>query len=120
MACESFRQYQGQTLEQRNAEVKRKLKELEQKLWARSVQLGIGPNGAIVFKNWRREDRGGISDACAFRVLSAEGSWDLRQAIAKAEAESGRKVNVNAIAAGHHSHDSGRTWEPGHGDGHDH
>jgi hypothetical protein len=119
MACESYRQ-QGQSLEQRNAEIKKKLKELEQKLRAKSVSLGIGPNGSIVFRGWKKDDRGGISDACAFRVLSAEGSWDLRQAIAKAESESGRKVNVNAVAAGHHSHDGGKTWGPGHGDGHDH
>ena len=120
MACESYRQ-QGQSLEQRNAEIQKKLKELEQKLRMKSVQLGIGPNGAIVFKGWRKEDRGGISDACAFRTLSAEGSWALRQAVAAAEASSGRKVNVNAVAAGHHSHDDGRSWDKGHGnDGHDH
>ena len=110
MACESYRQ-QGQSLEQRNAEIKRKLRELEQKLRAKSVQLGIGPNGAIVFRGWKKEDRGGVSDACAFRSLSAEGSWALRQAVAA----TGKKVNVNAVASGSHSHDDGLHWSKGHG-----
>jgi hypothetical protein len=58
--------------------------------------------------------RNGISDACAYRKLLASGSPALRAALAKAEAMAGRKVDPQAIASGVHSHDGGRTWNPGH------
>ena len=98
----------GQTLQERMAEVQRSLKRLEQALSSGAVAVGIAPNGAIVFRSWK--DRDDITDVCAFRALTAEGSWALRQALARAEAQAGRKANPQAVAAGWHSHDSGKTW----------
>jgi hypothetical protein len=68
----------------------------------------IGRDGAIAFKGWDGE--GVLFDVCAFRKLRASNSPELRRAIAKAEARSGRKVNERAIASGVHSHDGGNTW----------
>jgi hypothetical protein len=107
MACFSMRK-PGQTLEQRMAQAKAALKRLEAKLQAGQVRLNIAPNGAVQFAGW--QDRDDISDVCAYRTLSAEGSSALRMAVARAEAMQGRKVNPNAVAAGWHSHD-GKRWE---------
>ena len=117
MACESIRSSREQTELQRKEEVKKKLKELEAKLRAKSVSLVIDPRtGAVTFRGWAVKDRGGVSDACAYRSLSAEGSWELRKAVAAAESQAGRKVSLNAVQGGTHSHDGGKTWGPGHGD----
>lgn len=112
MACETYRMTPQQTEAQRQAEVKQKLKALEDQLRTKSVRLGISPNGAIVFKGWA--DRGGVTDACAFRRLTSQGSFELRRAVIAAEAEGGRKVNMNAVNSGEHSHDGGKTFGPGH------
>lgn len=102
----------NQTLAQRMAEVDGKLKTLATSIGSGIVRIGIGANGAIVFSNWN--DRAGLSDACAYRALSLSGSWELRQAVARAEAMTGRKINANAVASGVHSHDGGRTFHNGH------
>jgi hypothetical protein len=109
MPCDTVRLSPGQTLAERMAQVKAALQRLEQKLQSGAVRLGIGPNGAVVFQGWA--DRDGVTDVCAYRSLAAENSWALRQAVARAEQFSGRKVNVNAVAAGVHSHDGGRSWD---------
>lgn len=99
----------GQTLQQRMTQVQRALKRLEQYLKTGSVRVGIGPNGAIAFTGWGA-DREDVSDVCAYRALASENSWALRQAVARAEAQTGRKVNARAVAAGFHTHDGGSTW----------
>lgn len=96
-------------------ETKVALARLEQKLTTGAAKLVIGPNGAIAFQSW--EDRDGVTDVCAYRTLSASNSWALRQAVAKAEAMSGRKVNANAVAAGTHAHadaSGALHWHKGH------
>lgn len=113
MACESMRR-PGETLEQRMARAKAAQKKLEAALLAGKVKVAIGPNGAVAFVGWAQADREDLTDSCTVRTLSAEGSWALKQAIAKAEAMSGRRVNMNAVAAGWHSHDDGRSFGPGH------
>lgn len=113
MACETVLRA-GQTLQQRVKAIDVALKRLEQYLTQGKVQIGISPQGAITFKGWATSDRDDITDACAYRTLAVQSSWALRQAVAKAEAMSGRKVNANAIAAGIHSHDGGKTWGKGH------
>jgi hypothetical protein len=90
------------------AEVKRALQRLERYLQTGSVKIGIAPNGAVSFGGW--QDRDDVTDVCAFRTLSAENSWALRQAVARAETMQGRKVNPAAVAAGWHTHDAGKTW----------
>lgn len=107
MACESITR-QGQSLADRMEEVRKALARLNSALASGAVKVVIAPNGAIAFAGWAERD--GVSDACAYRTLTAESSAALRLAIARAEGLSGRKVNARAVAAGHHSHDGGRTW----------
>lgn len=102
----------GQTLLQRQAQVEAALARLRRYLTSGAVKIGIGPTGAISFQGW--QDRDDLSDVCAFRSLQVSGSWELKQAVMRAEAMSGRKVNPQAVAAGHHSHDGGNTWHKGH------
>jgi len=107
MPCDT-RLRAGQTMAARNAEITRALARLEAALQADRVKLQIAANGAVAFAGWN--DRDDITDVCAFRTLSAEGSWALKQAVQRAEAMQGRKVNANAVAAGWHTHDAGKTW----------
>lgn len=111
MPCDT-RLREGQTQQQRAEQTKQALKRLEAALTLNQVRVRIGPNGAVAFDGWR--DRDDVSDVCAIRALQAQNSWALKQAIARAEAQQGRKVNPAAIASGVHSHDSGKTWSPGH------
>lgn len=111
MPCDT-RLREGQTLTQRAAQVESALTRLKRYLTTGSVRIQIGPTGAVSFTNWN--DRDDLSDVCAFRSLQAAGSWELRQAVARAEVAQGRKVNPRAVAAGEHSHDGGKTWHGGH------
>lgn len=113
MACDT-KLRSGQTLAQRGVAVKSALAKLEAALKAKKASVVIGANGAVAFKGWNAGERDDVSDVCALRILQAQGSWELRQAIAKAEAISGRKVNMMAVVSGVHSHDGGKTWGPGH------
>lgn len=106
MPCAS-RLQKGQTLEQRMSQVDQAMKRLERYLQTGSVRVQIAPNGAIAFAGWG--DRDDISDVCAYRSLAATNSWALRQAVARAEAQQGRKMNPHAVAAGWHTHD-GQNW----------
>lgn len=108
MACESMVR-PGQTREQRREQVKRAIKAMEARLGTGEVKVVIDrATGALAFTGWSERD--GVTDACAYRVLTAASSWALRQAVAKAEAAAGRRVNAQAVAAGVHSHDGGATW----------
>lgn len=113
MPCDSTLR-DGQTLAARNEEIKRALAKLEAELNLGRVGVKIAPNGAIAFTGWAAGDRRDVSDVCAYRTLSAQGSFALRQAIQRAEAQQSRKVNPQAVASGHHSHDGGGTWHKGH------
>lgn len=109
MPCDSILR-EGETLATRQTAIERALARLEAALQAGRVTVGIAPNGAAVLKGWSKDDRDDITDVCAIRSLTASNSWALRQAVAKAEALSGRKINQKAVAAGFHSHDGGKTW----------
>ena len=113
MPCDTVRRV-GQTLEQRVKAIDVALKRLEQYLTTGKVSITIGTTGAIAFKGWTGAERDDITDVCAYRTLTAASSWALKQAVARAEALSGRKVNAKAVAAGVHSHDGGKTWDKGH------
>ena len=82
----------------------------EKALGAQSVEVVIGADGAICFKGWAEASRRSVTDVCAYLTLSSRGSWDLRQAVARAETRTGRSVNRDAVTAGRHSHDGGGTW----------
>jgi hypothetical protein len=109
MPCDTVRN-PNQSLEQRNDQVKSALSRLEASLKAGRVKVTIGPTGGVAFTGWK--DRDDVTDVCAVRTLMAQNSWELRQAIARAEAQSGRKMNPQAVAAGHHAHDG--KWHKGH------
>lgn len=113
MPCDSNLR-EGQTLAARNEEIKRNLAKLEAELNLGRVGVKISANGAVAFTGWKPEDRGDVTDVCAYRTLSASSSFALRQAVTRAETLQGRKVNPHAVAAGHHSHDGGSTWHKGH------
>lgn len=109
MPCDT-RLLEDETLAQREVKVKKALTRLEAALTNGQAKVVIGPRGEVAFQGWKKEDRDGMSDACTYRLLSAQNSWALRQAVAKAEALAGKKVNPHAVAGGSHSHDGGKTW----------
>lgn len=109
MPCDSVPA--GMTPRQREAQIKEALARLEAQLGS-GVSVVIGPDGAVAFRGWK--DRDGVADVCAFRRLTLENSFKLKQAVQRAEAQSGRRVNPQAVGAGVHSHDDGATWHPGH------
>ena len=100
----------NQTEAQRRAEIDAALETLEKALGSQSVEVVIGTDGAVCFKGWAEASRRSVTDVCAYLTLSSRGSWELRQAVARAETLSGRNVNRDAVAAGRHSHDGGGTW----------
>jgi hypothetical protein len=104
----------GQTIAERKLESARAVDRLGRLLASGSVKVKVGATGAIAFQGWATADREGLSDVCAYRVLSQKGSMALREAIAKAEILAGRKVDPQKVAAGVHSHDGGETWNGGH------
>ena len=109
MPCET-KNLNGITQQQRNEQVRRSLVLLEALLAGGQVNLKIGPTGAIVFQGWSDKDRDFVSDVCAYRALTNQGSTALRRAVVRAQAIAGRTINQSAIAAGSHSHDGGTTW----------
>lgn len=113
MPCDTIRD-SNETIAERAAEVKAALAKLEAELNLGRVGIKISPTGAIAFTNWKKDDRNDVTDVCAYRTLSIQGSFALRQAVTKAEAQQGRKVNQAAVASGTHSHDGGKTWDKGH------
>ena len=110
MPCDTVRTMPQQTFAERQEEVRRALNGLRKDLVSGRARIAIAANGAVAFAGWGNEDRRGITDACAYRTLAVEGAWAFRQAVARAEAQHGRKVNDRAVAAGFHSHDGGTTW----------
>lgn len=84
------------------------IQKLQKALALGTVTVVIGSTGGVTFKGWSTEDRNDIFDLCAYRKLS--NTPEMRKAIARAEAMSGRKVSPQAINAGVHSHDGGKTW----------
>src|SRR5215467_3978557 len=86
----------GQTISQRKEEIRAAVTQLDKLLIARKALVKIGPQGAIAFSGWTDQDRGGVTDACAFRMLMVTGSVLARAEIAKAEALAGRAVNKQA------------------------
>jgi len=108
MPCDTRRRV-GQTPEQRRAEVSAALARLVQKLGQNIVRVVIGPQGQVTFAGWN--DRDAVTDACAYRTLAAQSSYELRVAVQRAEALQGKKVNpFVAATTGVHSHDEGATW----------
>lgn len=112
MPCDTRPLRREETLAQRMERDKQRLRALEQALLSGLAKFKIGPTGSVAIEGWSTADRDGITDLCAFRTLRAQNSWAARQALAKAEAQGGRRLNEAAVAAGHHAH--GGDWHKGH------
>lgn len=113
MVCDT-RILEGETKQTREKGIKDAIARLEAALKAGTVQVELSKDGALAFKGWTDASRNRVSDTCAYRKLSVANSWALKQAVARAEALQGRKLNERAIAAGTHSHDGGASWHKGH------
>ena len=109
MPCDS-RTLPNQTLTQRKAEVLESIVELNALLVSGRVKARVGPQGAVVFEGWTEGQRRRVTDACAYRRIMAVGSSLAKMKLAQAEQMAGRKVNIQAVGQGAHSHDSGVTW----------
>lgn len=109
MVCYTYRSSTRQTETEREKEVADVIAEVESRLANRRAKVIVGPQGAIMFQGID-DIRAGVADACVARKIMSHGSGSAKMAIAAAERQSGRQVN---LAAGMHSHD-GRTWHHNH------
>jgi len=103
MPCDT-RLKPNQTIKQRAEEVRSVVARLTAKLVAGNVKPVIGPTGGVAFTGLTDQERDGVTDACIYRRVMATGSALAKQAIARAEMLSGRKVNTQSLAHGHHAH----------------
>ncbi len=102
----------GQTLTERKAEVQDAIKALQAGLVSGKIKTVVGPQGAVAFEGWTQRNR--VTDACAYRTIMVRGSALAKNAIEKAALLAGRSINKQAVGAGVHSHDGGKTWHDGH------
>jgi hypothetical protein len=109
MPCDTWVN-QGQTLAERKTQISTLTKQIDAMISSGKVTVKVGVNGAVVFINLPKEERGGVTDACIYRRMMVSGSQLARQKIAQAEMLAGRGVNKQALARGVHSHDRGQTW----------
>jgi hypothetical protein len=101
----------GQTLTERKSQVKEIIAFTDELIRKNKVKVIVDKRtGAVAFAGMTDAERGGVSDACTYRVIMATGSVLAKQAIARAEQLAGRTVNRQALAAGVHSHDGGHSW----------
>jgi hypothetical protein len=113
MPCESIRK-PNQSLSDRKSEVALAVDRFNAGLVSGSVTVTVGPQGAIAFDGLSREERDGVTDACAYRMLMLKGSPLAKVKITKAEQLAGRPISRAVIGQGVHSHDGGKTWHHGH------
>lgn len=114
MPCDT-RAREGQTLDQRKAEVRGAIDALVRKLASGQAKAIVSKaTGSIAFRGWEEGETARVSDACGYRLALVTGSALAKQAIARAEALAGRTVDRAALTAGIHSHDQGVTWHKGH------
>lgn len=99
-----------QTLKERAVEVKKVVDTLAAKLAAGAVKVKIGPAGAVAFDGLTEQERDGVTDACAYRLLMISGNTLAKMKLAQAEQLAGRSINRATVNSGIHSHDGGHTW----------
>lgn len=109
MPCDT-RLLEGQTIQQRAAEVRATVEAASRGLATGKVKAKVGPQGAIAFDGLSNAERNRATDACIYRRVMASGSALAKMAIAKAEQLAGVSVNRQTVASGVHSHDGGKTW----------
>jgi len=112
MVCDSLQP--KETPEQRRKRIDAALKSLVAGLLTNKVKVKLGPKGEVAFDGWATTDRGKLTDACTYRMMSVRFSDVLARAVAAAELQSGRKLSPLAVNSGVHSHDGGKTWHPSH------
>lgn len=113
MPCDT-RARQGQTLDQRKAEVRTAVNALASALASGQAKAIVSrATGSVAFRGWPQGEDARVTDSCAYRLIMATGSTLAKQAIARAEQLAGRSVDRQALTAGWHSHD-GVTWHKGH------
>lgn len=101
-----------QTMSERKAEIKKRVKEVDRQIIANKVKVKVGPQGAITFTGISTTDRDGMTDGCIYRMLMNTGSAAAKIAIQRAEQIAGRTVDRKVVAQGLHSHDGGQSWHP--------
>lgn len=104
----------GQSIKARAEEVRAVVDRVVRALSMGKVTAKVGPTGGIAFLGVTDAERDGVTDACMYRRVMATGSALAKAAIQRAEMLSGRAVDKQAVAHGHHSHDGGKTWHVGH------
>jgi hypothetical protein len=110
MACDT-KPMKNQTLTERKTQVKEIIAFTDELIRKNKIKIVVDKRtGAIAFDGMTPQERGGVSDACTYRLIMATGSALAKQAIARAEQLAGRTVNRQALTAGVHSHDGGHSW----------
>lgn len=110
MACETMLKPQ-QTIKQRIEEVRKMVALLDKAIATGRAKIIVDrATGAVAFPGLTREERDGVTDACAYRRLMISGSPQTKLAIARAEQLAGRSVSRQTLALGLHSHDGGASW----------
>ena len=115
MACETSLK-PNQTLSERKDEVRKALLKFTEGLVSGRIKVKVGPQGAVTFEGITATDRDGITDACAYRRVMAGSNTMAKLAIERAAKstdswnDASRPINKQAIAAGYHSHDFGKSW----------
>lgn len=111
MACDTQLQNRNQTLSQRKAQVKEIVTFTDELIRKNLVKVVVDKRtGAVAFTGMTDAERGGVSDACTYRMIMQTGTALAKQAIARAEQLAGRGVSRQALAQGVHSHDGGASW----------
>ena len=101
----------GETIKTRADDIRAAVKALSDALVSGRVKAVVGPTGAVAFAGFEGEQsRRRITDACLYRRVMASGSAMARLTVERQVLASGRTVDRASLAAGHHSHDGGRTW----------
>lgn len=114
MPCDT-RLKRRQSITERKAEVRKAVDRLSAKLTAGQAKAVVSPKGAVAFSGLTDDERDGVTDACAYRMLMVHGSALAKAAIVRAEQIAGRGVDRKLIVhGGEHSHDGGQTWDHGH------
>jgi hypothetical protein len=110
MACDT-RPMKNQTLTERKTQVKQIIAFTDELIRKGKIKIVVDKKtGAIVFDGMTPQERGGVSDACTYRLIMATGTASAKMAIARAEQLAGRGVNKQALTQGIHSHDGGHSW----------
>jgi hypothetical protein len=111
MACDTRPQTKTQTLSERKNQVKEIIAFIDELIRKSKMKIIVDRRtGAVAFSGITDSERGGVSDACVYRLLMATGSLQAKQAIARAEQLAGRTVSRQALTQGIHSHDGGHSW----------